>query len=208
MNNINQEEEIYCELKVTFVGDAGVGKTSIIDQLINHKFSQEVPSTIGGGNFIKLLTVENKKCQLSIWDTAGQERFRSLSKIYLKNSNIVIYVYDITKKESFENISKNWIPIIHELLGDKNIVFGIFGNKSDLYSLDNVGIDNGKNLADEINALFFETTALNYDNVIVGIRELVSKYIIEYKPLIDKKKNNILLKDEKVKKDGCCGKKK
>ena len=57
MNNINQEEEIYCELKVTFVGDAGVGKTSIIDQLINHKFSQEVPSTIGGGNFIKLLTM-------------------------------------------------------------------------------------------------------------------------------------------------------
>ena len=150
-----EEDEIDFELKITFVGDAGVGKTSLIEQLINQKFSQEVPSTIGGGNFIKRITINQKKCQLSIWDTAGQERFRSLSKIYLKNSNIVIYVYDITKRETFDNITKNWTHIIHDLLGDNNIIFGVFGNKSDMYSFDNVGFDNGKNLAEEINGFFF-----------------------------------------------------
>ena len=202
-----EEEEIDFELKITFVGDAGVGKTSLIEQLINRKFSQEVPSTIGGGNFIKRITINQKKCQLSIWDTAGQERFRSLSKIYLKNSNIVIYVYDITKRETFDNITKNWTHIIHDLLGDNNIIFGVFGNKSDMYSFDNVGFDNGKNLAEEINGFFFETTAQNYDNIMEAIRKLVNEYIIKYGDINDKK-DKIVLNDENNKNNGCCGKKK
>ena len=205
--NKNQEEEFDYELKLTFVGDAGVGKTSLIEQLINRKFSQEVPSTIGGGNFIKRITINQKKCQLSIWDTAGQERFRSLSKIYLKNSNIVIYVYDITKRETFDNITKNWTHIIHDLLGDNNIIFGVFGNKSDMYSFDNVGFDNGKNLAEEINGFFFETTAQNYDNIMEAIRKLVNEYIIKYGDINDKK-YKIVLNDENNKNNGCCGKKK
>ena len=202
-----EEDEIDFELKITFVGDAGVGKTSLIEQLINQKFSQEVPSTIGGGNFIKRITIHQKKCQLSIWDTAGQERFRSLSKIYLKNSNIVIYVYDITKRETFDNITKNWTHIIHDLLGDNNIIFGVFGNKSDMYSFDNVGFDNGKNLAEEINGFFFETTAQNYDNIMEAIRKLVNEYIIKYGDINDKK-DKIVLNDENNKNNGCCGKKK
>ena len=202
-----EEDEIDFELKITFVGDAGVGKTSLIEQLINQKFSQEVPSTIGGGNFIKRITINQKKCQLSIWDTAGQERFRSLSKIYLKNSNIVIYVYDITKRETFDNITKNWTHIIHDLLGDNNIIFGVFGNKSDMYSFDNVGFDNGKNLAEEINGFFFETTAQNYDNIMEAIRKLVNEYIIKYGDINDKK-DKIVLNDENNKNNGCCGKKK
>ena len=202
-----EEDEIDFELKITFVGDAGVGKTSLIEQLINRKFSQEVPSTIGGGNFIKRITINQKKCQLSIWDTAGQERFRSLSKIYLKNSNIVIYVYDITKRETFDNITKNWTHIIHDLLGDNNIIFGVFGNKSDMYSFDNVGFDNGKNLAEEINGFFFETSALNYDNIMEAIRKLVNEYIIKYGDINDKK-DKIVLNDENNKNNGCCGKKK
>jgi len=202
-----EEDEIDFELKITFVGDAGVGKTSLIEQLINRKFSQEVPSTIGGGNFIKRITINQKKCQLSIWDTAGQERFRSLSKIYLKNSNIVIYVYDITKRETFDNITKNWTHIIHDLLGDNNIIFGVFGNKSDMYSFDNVGFDNGKNLAEEINGFFFETTAQNYDNIMEAIRKLVNEYIIKYGDINDKK-DKIVLNDENNKNNGCCGKKK
>ena len=202
-----EEDEIDFELKITFVGDAGVGKTSLIEQLINRKFSQEVPSTIGGGNFIKRIKKKKKKCQLSIWDTAGQERFRSLSKIYLKNSNIVIYVYDITKRETFDNITKNWTHIIHDLLGDNNIIFGVFGNKSDMYSFDNVGFDNGKNLAEEINGFFFETTAQNYDNIMEAIRKLVNEYIIKYGDINDKK-DNLVLNDENNKNNGCCGKKK
>ena len=202
-----EEDEIDFELKITFVADAGVGKTSLIEQLINKKFSQEVPSTIGGGNFIKRITINQKKCQLSIWDTAGQERFRSLSKIYLKNSNIVIYVYDITKRETFDNITKNWTHIIHDLLGDNNIIFGVFGNKSDMYSFDNVGFDNGKNLAEEINGFFFETTAQNYDNIMEAIRKLVNEYIIKYGDINDKK-DKIVLNDENNKNNGCCGKKK
>ena len=206
--NKNQEEEFDYELKLTLVGDAGVGKTSIIEQIINGKFYQEVPSTIGGGNFIKKLKIEEKECQLSIWDTAGQERFRSLSKIYLKNSNIVIYVYDITRKETFDNITKNWIPIINQLLDVKNIIFGVFGNKSDLYSLDNVGLDNGKNLAEEIDAFFFETSAQTSDNIMEAIRVLVSKFINKFGELIEKKKNSIVLNEQKDIKNGCCGKKK
>ena len=202
-----EEDEIDFELKITFVGDAGVGKTSLIEQLINRKFSQEVPSTIGGGNFIKRITINQKKCQLSIWDTAGQERFRSLSKIYLKNSNIVIYVYDITKRETFDNITKNWTHIINDLLGDNDIIFGVFGNKSDMYSFDNVGFDNGKNLAEEINGFFFETTAQNYDNIMEAIRKLVNEYIIKYGDINDKK-DKIVLNDENNKNNGCCGKKK
>ena len=207
MSKIEEEEYDY-DLKITFVGDSKVGKTSLINQLINQKFEPDPPSTVGGGNFIKQLTLNTKRFLLTIWDTAGQERYRSLSKLFLKNSSIVIFVYDITNIESFNSIKNNWYPLINDILGINDIIFGLVGNKSDLYDFDTVGIENGKSFANEINALFFETTAKNYDCVENLIIELVKKYALNLGSF-DKKDNiNIYInkKQSKVKKKICCKK--
>ena len=97
-----------------------------------------------------------------MWDTAGQERFRSLSKIFIKDSQIVLFVYDIVNRKSFENISF-WVNYVEDLLG-KDIVLGLVGNKIDLFDKvedDTLIVNNeeGQKYADQIGALFRETSA-------------------------------------------------
>ena len=89
------------ELKIVVIGESSVGKTSIINQYINELFIDQSISTIGTDKFTKIETINNKEIKLNIWDTAGQERFRSLTPLFLKGSNIVLMVYDITDKVSF-----------------------------------------------------------------------------------------------------------
>ena len=168
------------EIKITLVGNPSVGKTSIIDQYINKRFELNVSTTIGESHFSKYIRINNENILVTLWDTAGQERYKSLNTIFLKNSNIVIFVYDITNYESFEDIKKIWAPLVFDTLGKDNIVFGLAGNKNDLYFNDKVGIENGKNYAKEINAIFKETTSTNYEVVELYIIELIQKYVDLY----------------------------
>ena len=100
--------------KVVLVGESGVGKTSIIHRYINNVFNPGISST-GGANFTtKRMKFEEEKntIKFEIWDTAGQERFRSLAKVFYKNAAICVLVYDITRKETFEELEKFWVEEI------------------------------------------------------------------------------------------------
>ena len=155
--------------KVVLIGDGGVGKTCIISRFISNEFDKEVESTDGASYGTKELELPklNKKINLDIWDTAGQERYKSLTKFFYKDAQIIIMVYDITKKLTFENIKNQWYKEIQELSG-KNFILGIAGNKSDLYESEEIPEKEAREYAKSINAVYSLTSAQNN----TGIKQL------------------------------------
>jgi Ras-related protein Rab-5C len=108
------DDDDFITCKVVLIGESGVGKTSIIHRYINNVFNPGTSST-GGANFTtKRMKFEEEKntIKFEIWDTAGQERFRSLAKVFYKNAAICVLVYDITRKETFEELEKFWVEEI------------------------------------------------------------------------------------------------
>ena len=109
--------------KVVLLGESGVGKTCIIARFINNTFEENLISTTGASYAGKTMTFDEyqgKSIKFEIWDTAGQEKYRSLTKIFYKDAGVAILVYDITRKESFEEIKKYWYNQIKEF-APKNI---------------------------------------------------------------------------------------
>ena len=114
----NGEDEMVIPCKVILLGESGVGKIGIIARFINKSFEENLMSTTGASYAGKTMTFDEyggKSIKFEIWDTAGQERYRSLIEIFYKNANAAILVYDVTKKETFEEIQKYWIKEIREL---------------------------------------------------------------------------------------------
>ena len=150
--------------KIVLVGDSGVGKTCLISRFITGNFDANVNTTNGASYASK--TVEfpqfKKSLVLDIWDTAGQEKYRSLTKFFYKDALMVIMVYDITRRESYDNVKNYWYKEIQEN-GEKNVVFGIAGNKSDLYEEEAVPEKEAREFAQSVNAIF----ALHDDSIYV-----------------------------------------
>ena len=162
---MSEEEGSY---KVVLLGESGVGKTSIINQFINEEFLEDQESTTGATFSSK--EVETKSGQIIkfvVWDTAGQEKFRSLTKMFYKNAIAAILVYDITRKESFEELKKYWAEQIKES-SSKNIIVCIAANKCDLLEYEEVEEGEGRKLAKDLNAICKITSDKNQ----IGINDL------------------------------------
>lgn len=131
MDSYDESEKIETGEKVILIGDAAVGKTSILHRYIQGNFSENQKPTIGCDHFEKTveLTAE-KHVSLSIWDTAGQERFRGLASAYYKKAKCVILVFDFTKKSSFEKL-EYWKDEINNF-AEVNTAVVLVGNKFDL----------------------------------------------------------------------------
>ena len=168
-----KDEKIH-ELKVILVGNSGVGKTNLINVLTGRKFEQSITTTTISTYVEKKMEMGNKKYNLEIWDTAGQEKFHSLTKLFIKESRIVLFVYDITDKNSFTEI-KSWVKIVKEVLDDK-FVMGLAGNKKDLFLKEVINEVKGKEKAKEIGAIFKLTSAKEGE----GIHELMESLLKEY----------------------------
>ncbi len=91
-------------IKLILIGSSGVGKTSILTQFADNKFSQNYLTTIGVDFRFKTIKYENKNVKFQIWDTAGQERFRTITSAYYKGADGIIMVYDVTDPSSLEDI--------------------------------------------------------------------------------------------------------
>ena len=178
------------KLKVTLIGESKVGKTSLINQYVNNEFEDEYLMTIGNDKLIKEIEINENKVRLEIWDTIGQESLRSANKIFMKNTNIALIVYDITNKKSFENLNEFYKELIKMNERDKMII-GIAANKSDLYENSEVNKEEGEEYAKNINALFFESTAMEHENVVNIFEELIKAYIDKF-DLKEKKQINSL----------------
>jgi Ras-related protein Rab-1A len=157
-------------IKITLLGNPGVGKTCIISKYVDDTFNEDNESTIGANYSEKIIKKNGKDIQLNIWDTAGQEKFHSLGKHFYKDSYIVCFVYDITNQESLDSLKEIWYPDLQKF-GEKYTVLAVVGNKCDLYESDNLANEEqAKAFAKEINATFMLTSAKNGD----GIEKLFS----------------------------------
>lgn len=148
--------------KSIVIGDSGVGKSSLLLQFTDKRFSAVSDLTIGVEFGAKVLNISNKKIKLHVWDTAGQEKFRSITQSYYKDSAICLLVYDITNMSSFESIIR-WLTEVRE--SSNNSVVILVGNKSDLESKRQITKEMGQDLATKYNMLFIETSAKNSQNV-------------------------------------------
>ena len=104
------------DCKVILIGESGVGKTCIIIRFINKQFKDDTFSTSSSSYASKVLELEgyDKPLHFQIWDTAGQEQYRGLTKMFYKEAKIVILVYDITNRKSFDEIKNYWYEQIKE----------------------------------------------------------------------------------------------
>ena len=183
-----QEEHKYL-FRVCLLGDAGVGKTSLITRFCDNYFSDNYNNTIGVDFRLATLKYDNIISKIHIWDTAGQERFRSLSVNYMNNSHGFIFIYDITNSESFKNIV-NWINLALEK-NNHTVINLLVGNKSDLESDRKVSKSEAEAFAKEKKLFFLETSAKKDNNV-----EKVFYYFL-YK-MIEYYKTNEYIEDDQM----------
>ena len=149
--------------KIVIIGDSGVGKSCMLLRFADGTFTDSFISTIGVDFKIKTLNIDNKKIKLQIWDTAGQDRFKSITSSYYRGAHGIILVYDITDNDSFRNIEK-WLGDI-ERYGLKDVNKLLIGNKCDLTEKRVVEYEKGKQLADNLNIIFIETSAKDSTNI-------------------------------------------
>ena len=205
--------------KIIFLGDQGVGKSSILNRFSQDKFEQEYQATIGLDFHSKNATINGANIRLLLYDTAGQEKFKSLIPMYIRDANIIIVVYDITIKDSFTHTS-HWVNETKDLKRE-DAIFVLVGNKIDLNDKRQVSSQEGQNYANEKEFIFFEVSARTgqgiqelFNNNIFP--EMVKKFKIvgddddlyktnEQKTDNDEMNGVKLDSTEKKKKKGCCG---
>lgn len=146
--------------KIIFVGDAGVGKTTIIGRIMDNPFIEVYEPSIGVDFMSKNIKYQGQNIKLQMWDTAGQEKYKGLIPSYVRNSSIVFLVYDITSKTSFDNIP-NWINFIKSI---ENTTLVLCGNKIDLDNRE-VKKEEGEELAKKEGISFFEVSAKTDENI-------------------------------------------
>ena len=169
----NENNEV---LKIVLIGEASVGKTSIIYQFIDKIFQEDLQSTIGGTfNSKSIKCNNNKTLNLEIWDTAGQERYRCVTKMFYKEADVAILVYDITSKSSFEELKNYWVEQVLEA-SPKNIILVIVANKSDLIDNEQVDEEEARNYAKKVKADFFVISAKENNSVNELFKSIAKKY--------------------------------
>jgi Ras-related protein Rab-1A len=149
--------------KVLIIGNSGVGKSCLLLRFAEDMFSDNYISTIGVDFKIRKLEVEDKSVKLQIWDTAGQERFRTITKSYYRGSNGIVVVYDITDRESFDQV-QHWMSEI-DAHASADVCRLLVGNKADLGDKRAVKADEGAALARQYGIPFLETSAKESNNV-------------------------------------------
>ncbi|MBA0550745.1 hypothetical protein Golob_021667 [Gossypium lobatum] len=150
--------------KILLIGDSGVGKSSLLVSFISAS-AEDLAPTIGVDFKIKFLTVGGKRLKLTIWDTAGQERFRTLTSSYYRGAQGIILVYDVTRRETFTNLSTVWAKEVELYSTNQDCAKMLVGNKVDRDSERAVSREEGMELAKELGCMFLECSAKTRKNV-------------------------------------------
>ena len=207
---INEEEEEDITINIMTLGNSSVGKTSYIIKYTDNYFSETSVATIGVEFKEHEINFKNKKIKLQIWDTSGQERFRSITETFYRGADGVLFVFDVTNKDSFDNM-KMWLMDDHIVNLDAKKI--LVGNKIDLVDQRVVNKESMDKYLQSKNMNSFETSAKTGENVgqiFEEITELIlaNKSEEEIIQLYSKNKNNLNISSDSSGKKGknkkCC----
>ena len=188
--------------KILVLGDPSVGKSCFLIRYTEDTFQDVYLSTIGMDcKYKDVILEEDKSIRLQIWDTAGQDRFRSITKNLYKGAAGIMLIYDITNRNTFDNVKK-WVNSIKEEVTSKVVII-LVGNKIDLEKKRQVQTDEGEQIAEEFDMPFFECSALTGENINSAF-ETLAKKLVEVKAKA--KQHGEQLKQNKVggEKKSCC----
>lgn len=157
--------------KIIFLGDQGVGKSSILNRFYQDKFEEDYQATIGLDFHSKNVEINGVNARVLLYDTAGQEKFKSLIPMYIRDANIIIVVYDISVEESFTH-TEYWVNETKDLKKD-NAIFVLVGNKKDLEEKRAVPTNKANDYSKEKGFLFYEVSAKTGE----GVQELFLQQI-------------------------------
>ena len=167
-------------IKIGLLGDSMVGKSTIVNKYINLEFKDNLLTTIGSDRYDTKFELENgKTIKLIIWDTAGQERFRSMALQALKAVHGIILVFDLTNRDSFDNINE-WLGTIKENLNNPNLI--LFGNKADVEeNKRKVTKEEAERFAHKLGMKYFETSGYKKIGLQEGFSSIVNDIYNKYK---------------------------
>ncbi|KAL7096780.1 hypothetical protein ACP275_10G101000 [Erythranthe tilingii] len=210
MGSSGQGQSTYdLSFKILLIGDSAVGKSSLLVSFISNLVDDLSP-TIGVDFKVKFLTAGGKKLKLTIWDTAGQERFRTLTSSYYRGAHGIILVYDVTRRDTFTNLSDVWAKELDLYSTHEDCIKMLVGNKVDRENERVVSREEGMSLAKELGCLFLECSAKTRENVEKCFEELSLK-IMEVPRLLEEgstvSKRNILRQKQENQtppSGGCC----
>jgi small GTP-binding protein len=187
-------------IKAILIGETGVGKTNLINVSVGLNFIENRDATFSNSFVEKSFQISDKKYNMQIWDTIGQEKFKHLTKLFFKNSKIVILVYDKSVKATFTKLDF-WMNELKEVLGNDDIILAIVGNKEDLdEGDDDVDEDEAREYAQKYNAKFRMASAkMNSKGFISFLRELLIDYIRKTGGVVEEDNDRIVLEKEKEK---------
>ena len=187
------EEE---DLKVILLGESGVGKTNLINITMGQEFNEDEVTTSNSSFSVKPLNLNGKEYEVKLCDTIGQEKLRHLTKLFYSDSKIVIFVYDISERKTFEALKDYWVKDVHEKLG-QDIIKGLVGNKIDKFIEEKVTQEEGEEYAKSIGARFILTSAKTEGPK--KFEELVTQLLEDYLKKIGKIKPNDDAGNSKIK---------
>ena len=164
-------------IKVILLGESGVGKTNLINVSLGRNFNDESLSTQSCYYSESSFTYKDKTYFYNLWDTAGQEQYRSLNKIFLQKAKIILLVYSIDNETSFKEI-EFWLNYVKENLEDEKHIIALIANKSDLYEVQKVSDDLGREFAEKNEMKFSissaKTNSAQFKKFLI---ELLQEYI-------------------------------
>ena len=200
---MNVKNEDYEQVKVILLGESGTGKTSLINVAVGRGFTEDMCPTVAS-NFSQMEFIMNDKTyKLNIWDTAGQEKYRALTKLFIKESNIVIFVYSIDNRSTFESLSF-WIKFAKDALGNKPI-YAIVGNKSDLINNEEVSEEKITKYSEEVGIqLRFVSAKEDGPGIAKFFELLLKQYLKKMGIVIHPKKRIVTLKSNNTTTSTCC----
>jgi len=169
--------------KFVIVGDHTVGKTSLIRQFVERKFSHDYRATIGLNILAHNFDFQGNQISCQLWDLGAQQYFKRFRKIYYAGAEAAFIVFDLTRRESFENV-KSWYKEISKLIEETDIPIVVIGNKSDLTEQRLISTEEGEELAKSLSengSSYIETSALTGNNVKDAFELIAYHYIVKSK---------------------------
>ncbi|XP_068651849.1 ras-related protein RABD1-like [Aristolochia californica] len=193
--------------KLLLIGDSSVGKSCLLLRFADDSYVDSYISTIGVDFKIRTVELDGKTIKLQIWDTAGQERFRTITSSYYRGAHGIIIVYDVTERESFNNV-KQWLSEIDRYASD-SVCKLLVGNKCDLVEKKVVDTQTAQAFADELGIPFLETSAkdsINVEETFLTMVGEIKKRLGTLPSASRKPANTVQMKGQAIQQNSsCCG---